>query len=68
MRTAGQQVIATAQALFDTAANDPLDPDTAKEIAGVLGPFLSVSTVLFIVRIVMTWYPSVRRDREREKD
>jgi hypothetical protein len=56
---AGQQAVAAAQALFDTAASDPLDPTTAAKIAGVLGPFLSVSTVLFIVRIVMTWYPSV---------
>ena len=26
---------------------------------GVLGPMFSVSTLLFIIRIVMTWYPSV---------
>ena len=40
-------------------AGDPLDPETARSIAGVLGPMFSVSTLLFIIRIVMTWYPSV---------
>uniref|UniRef100_A0A7S0SK33 CCB3 n=1 Tax=Mantoniella antarctica TaxID=81844 RepID=A0A7S0SK33_9CHLO len=55
----GQRAVAAAQALFDTAASDPLDPETAKQIAGFLGPFFSLSTILFIVRIVMTWYPSV---------
>jgi YggT family protein len=45
--------------LFDTAAGDALNPGTAKQIAGALGPFLSVAELLFIVRIVMTWYPSV---------
>ena len=43
----------------ELGANDPLDPDTAKSIANALGPFFSIGTILFIVRIVMTWYPSV---------
>lgn len=43
----------------ELSANDPLDPETAKSIAHVLGPFFSIATILFIVRIVMTWYPSV---------
>ena len=47
-------------ALFELAVNeDPLDPETAKTVAGVLGPFFALGTVAFIVRIVMTWYPSV---------
>ena len=32
---------------------------TAKAVAGALGPFFNVATIMFIVRIVMTWYPSV---------
>ena len=49
-----------AQALWDLGvADDPLDPDQAKELAGFLGPLFSVTTLLFIIRIVMTWYPSV---------
>ena len=40
-------------------AGGSLDPETARSIAGVLGPMFSVSTLLFIIRIVMTWYPSV---------
>ena len=52
--------IAAHQALWDLGvADDPLNPDQAKEIAGILGPVFSVSTLLFIIRIVMTWYPSV---------
>ena len=41
------------------AASEPLDPETAKAVAGALGPFFNVATIMFIVRIVMTWYPSV---------
>ena len=40
-------------------STDALDPETAKTIAGILGPLFAVSEILFIVRIVMTWYPSV---------
>ena len=36
-----------------------LDPEGAKAASAVLGPLFAVSTILFIVRIVMTWYPSV---------
>ena len=51
--------IAAHQALWDLGvADDPLNPDQAKEIARILDP-VSVSTLLFIIRIVMTWYPSV---------
>ena len=41
------------------AASEPLDPETAKAVAGALGPFFNIATIMFIVRIVMTWYPSV---------
>ena len=52
--------IAAHQALWDLGvADDPLDPDQAKELAGFLGPLFSITTLLFIIRIVMTWYPSV---------
>lgn len=34
-----------------------LDPATAKLAIAFLGPFLSAFAFLFIVRIVMSWYP-----------
>ncbi|TVU36998.1 hypothetical protein EJB05_18960 [Eragrostis curvula] len=34
-----------------------LDPATAKTVAGVAGPALSALGFLFILRIVMSWYP-----------
>ncbi|KAK7343782.1 hypothetical protein VNO77_12814 [Canavalia gladiata] len=36
-----------------------LDPATAKFAIGFLGPFLSVFGFLFILRIVMSWYPKL---------
>ena len=52
--------VATASNLVtQLAASDPLDPETAKAVAGALGPFFNIATIMFIVRIVMTWYPSV---------
>ena len=52
--------VATASNLVtQLAASDPLDPETAKSVAGALGPFFNIATIMFIVRIVMTWYPSV---------
>ncbi|CAI0415566.1 unnamed protein product [Linum tenue] len=36
-----------------------IDPATAKVAIGVLGPFLSAFAFLFIVRIVMSWYPKL---------
>ncbi|XP_054781467.1 protein COFACTOR ASSEMBLY OF COMPLEX C SUBUNIT B CCB3, chloroplastic-like [Prosopis cineraria] len=36
-----------------------LDPATAKLAIGFLGPFLSVFGFLFILRIVMSWYPKL---------
>ncbi|KAL7098622.1 hypothetical protein ACP275_09G029100 [Erythranthe tilingii] len=36
-----------------------LDPATAKLAIGFLGPFLSGFGVLFIARIVMSWYPKL---------
>ena len=51
----------TTQLVLESAESnaDALDPETAKTIAGILGPLFAVSEILFIVRIVMTWYPSV---------
>lgn len=34
-----------------------LDPATAKLAIGILGPFLSAFSFLFILRIIMSWYP-----------
>ncbi|KAJ9175671.1 hypothetical protein P3X46_014205 [Hevea brasiliensis] len=36
-----------------------LDPATAKLLIGFLGPFLSAFGFLFILRIVMSWYPKL---------
>nr|XP_043607024.1 protein COFACTOR ASSEMBLY OF COMPLEX C SUBUNIT B CCB3, chloroplastic [Erigeron canadensis] len=36
-----------------------LDPGTAKLAIALLGPFLSAFSFLFIVRIVMSWYPKI---------
>ncbi|KAI3931135.1 hypothetical protein MKX01_029325 [Papaver californicum] len=36
-----------------------LDPATAKVAIGILGPFLSGFGFLFIIRIVMSWYPKL---------
>ncbi|GLU12872.1 hypothetical protein SLE2022_295300 [Rubroshorea leprosula] len=36
-----------------------LDPATAKLVIGILGPFLSAFGFLFILRIVMSWYPKL---------
>ncbi|XP_043716181.1 protein COFACTOR ASSEMBLY OF COMPLEX C SUBUNIT B CCB3, chloroplastic [Telopea speciosissima] len=36
-----------------------LDPSSAKLAIGVLGPLLSAFAFLFIVRIVMSWYPKL---------
>ncbi|CAL0303044.1 unnamed protein product [Lupinus luteus] len=36
-----------------------LDPGTAKLAIGFLGPFLSAFGFLFILRIVMSWYPKL---------
>ena len=36
-----------------------LDPATAKLAIGILGPFLSAFAFLFIIRIVMSWYPKL---------
>ncbi|XP_022022019.1 protein COFACTOR ASSEMBLY OF COMPLEX C SUBUNIT B CCB3, chloroplastic isoform X4 [Helianthus annuus] len=36
-----------------------LDPGSAKLAITILGPFLSVFSFLFIIRIVMSWYPKL---------
>jgi len=36
-----------------------LDPATAKTAIGILGPLLSAFGFLFILRIVMSWYPKL---------
>ncbi|PON43988.1 CCB3/YggT-like [Trema orientale] len=36
-----------------------LDPATAKLAIAILGPFLSAFSFLFILRIVMSWYPKL---------
>ncbi|KAM7253171.1 hypothetical protein ACFE04_008663 [Oxalis oulophora] len=39
-----------------------LDPETAKLGISILGPFLSGFAFLFIVRIIMSWYPKLPVD------
>nr|CAD1821127.1 unnamed protein product [Ananas comosus var. bracteatus] len=36
-----------------------IDPATAKTLVGITGPFLSAFGFLFILRIVMSWYPKL---------
>ncbi|CAH2079532.1 unnamed protein product [Thlaspi arvense] len=36
-----------------------LDPETAKLAIGILGPALSAFGFLFILRIIMSWYPKL---------
>ena len=36
-----------------------LDPATAKAVIPFIGPFLSAFSFLFILRIVMSWYPKL---------
>ncbi|XP_057516013.1 protein COFACTOR ASSEMBLY OF COMPLEX C SUBUNIT B CCB3, chloroplastic-like isoform X2 [Amaranthus tricolor] len=36
-----------------------LDPATAKAVVPFIGPFLSAFSFLFILRIVMSWYPKL---------
>uniref|UniRef100_A0A2P2JYS2 Protein COFACTOR ASSEMBLY OF COMPLEX C SUBUNIT B CCB3, chloroplastic n=1 Tax=Rhizophora mucronata TaxID=61149 RepID=A0A2P2JYS2_RHIMU len=36
-----------------------IDPASAKLAVGILGPFLSAFAFLFILRIVMSWYPKL---------
>ena len=57
--TAEVAALGAANLVAQLAASEPLDPETAKAVAGALGPFFNVATIMFIVRIVMTWYPSV---------
>ncbi|CAA0405711.1 unnamed protein product [Arabidopsis thaliana] len=40
-----------------------LDPGTAKLAIGILGPALSAFGFLFILRIVMSWYPKLPVDK-----
>ncbi|KAK8587155.1 hypothetical protein V6N13_086160 [Hibiscus sabdariffa] len=40
-----------------------LDPASAKLAIGILGPFLSAFGFLFILRIVMSWYPKLPVDK-----
>lgn len=37
-----------------------IDANTAKILATILQPFLSVFILLMIIRIVLSWYPQVR--------
>ncbi|KZV39669.1 hypothetical protein F511_22694 [Dorcoceras hygrometricum] len=45
--------------LLETMVLMDLDPATAKLAIGFLGPFLSAFGFLFVVRIVMSWYPKL---------
>ena len=48
--------IETTQALYDLA---DLDAATAGLASTVLRPVLSISSLLMIIRIVLTWYPEI---------
>ncbi|KAK4427193.1 protein COFACTOR ASSEMBLY OF COMPLEX C SUBUNIT B CCB3, chloroplastic [Sesamum alatum] len=40
-----------------------LDPNSVKLVIAFLGPFLSAFGFLFILRIVMSWYPKLPVDK-----
>lgn len=48
-----------ASDFMNNVALADLDPGTAKLAIGLLGPFLSAFSFLFIARIVMSWYPKL---------
>ena len=52
-----QTIEVALQVLGDIA---DIDADTAKLLATVLQPFLSISILLMIIRIVLSWYPQVK--------
>eukprot|EP00271_Cylindrocystis_brebissonii_P015892 TRINITY_DN38958_c0_g1_i1.p1 TRINITY_DN38958_c0_g1~~TRINITY_DN38958_c0_g1_i1.p1 ORF type:complete len:298 (-),score=25.60 TRINITY_DN38958_c0_g1_i1:554-1423(-) len=43
----------------DVAGPQQLDPATARLASSILGPFISILNFLFIIRIVMSWYPQL---------
>ncbi|XP_073294594.1 protein COFACTOR ASSEMBLY OF COMPLEX C SUBUNIT B CCB3, chloroplastic-like [Primulina huaijiensis] len=45
--------------LLETLVLMDLDPATAKLAIGFLGPFFSAFGFLFVLRIVMSWYPKL---------
>ncbi|XP_075490759.1 protein COFACTOR ASSEMBLY OF COMPLEX C SUBUNIT B CCB3, chloroplastic [Primulina tabacum] len=49
--------------LLETLVLMDLDPATAKLAIGFLGPFFSAFGFLFILRIVMSWYPKLPVDK-----
>ncbi|PIA35473.1 hypothetical protein AQUCO_03500082v1 [Aquilegia coerulea] len=49
----------TANDYIQLLALADLDPATAKLAIGILGPLFSAFSFLFIVRIVMSWYPKL---------
>ncbi|XP_018445081.1 protein COFACTOR ASSEMBLY OF COMPLEX C SUBUNIT B CCB3, chloroplastic isoform X2 [Raphanus sativus] len=51
-----------SEALHNISLAD-LDPGTAKLAIGILGPALSAFGFLFILRIVMSWYPKLPVDK-----
>ncbi|CAH9102698.1 unnamed protein product [Cuscuta epithymum] len=56
---AGQCFNSQALALVQRLALLDLDPSTAKLAIGFVEPLLSVFSFLFILRIVMSWYPKL---------
>lgn len=48
--------VSATQTVYDLAG---LDSATAGLLATILRPVLSISSLLMIVRIVMTWYPEI---------
>ena len=65
---AGAEAASTAAAFAASSSSAPqvavsaladLDPSTAAALAAALRPLFAVAELLFIVRIVLTWYPAV---------
>ncbi|KAJ0255047.1 Protein COFACTOR ASSEMBLY OF COMPLEX C SUBUNIT B CCB3 [Hirschfeldia incana] len=52
-----------SEAFLHSISLADLDPGTAKLAIGILGPALSAFGFLFILRIVMSWYPKLPVDK-----
>ncbi|XP_006282723.2 protein COFACTOR ASSEMBLY OF COMPLEX C SUBUNIT B CCB3, chloroplastic [Capsella rubella] len=61
--TTVQETNSISDSLRNVTLLADLDPGTAKVAIGILGPALSAFGFLFILRIVMSWYPKLPVDK-----
>ncbi|KAJ0038739.1 hypothetical protein Pint_22667 [Pistacia integerrima] len=53
------EVVTDISGLIEKLALADLDPSTAKLAIGIIGPLLSAFSFLFILRVIMSWYPKL---------